>query len=140
LPLYSESLQLLSAANDALAGILQPTLAQLDPERLILLQEGHCLRDHTLQSCSFAERTSAAIEASSLATLVQMVEAGLGVALLPTMAVRSRLVQPGVAGGTLVAREFAKPEPQRTIALVTRNTHSQQQAFAELANLVKALV
>jgi LysR family hydrogen peroxide-inducible transcriptional activator len=140
LPLYSESLQLLSAANDALAGILQPTLAQLDPERLILLQEGHCLRDHTLQSCSFAERTSAAIEASSLATLVQMVEAGLGVALLPAMAVRSRLVQPGVDGGTLVAREFAKPAPQRTIALVTRNTHSQQQAFAELAGLVKALV
>ncbi len=138
LPLYNEPLVLISAANDALAGILHPTLAQLNPERLILLQEGHCLREHTLQSCSFQERSSAAIEASSLATLVQMVEAGLGVALLPAMAVHSRLVQPGIDGGTLVAREFAKPAPQRTIALVTRNTHSQQQAFAELALVIKA--
>ena len=139
LPLYSESLMLLSSASDVLAEVMQPTLAQLDPERLILLQEGHCLREHTLQSCSFQERHTAAIEASSLATLVQMVEAGLGVALLPAMAVRSRLVEPGIDGGTLVAREFAKPAPQRTIALVTRNTHSQQQAFAELAMVIKGL-
>jgi LysR family transcriptional regulator, hydrogen peroxide-inducible genes activator len=139
LPLYSESLMLLSAASDQLAGILHPTLAQLDPERLILLQEGHCLREHTLQSCNFHERSTAAIEASSLATLVQMVEAGLGVALLPAMAVRSRLVQPGIDGGTLVARAFAKPAPQRTIALVTRNTHSQQHAFTELAGLIQQL-
>ncbi len=137
LPLYNESLVLISAASDALAGVLHPTLAHLNPERLILLQEGHCLRAHTLQSCSFAERNSAAIEASSLATLVQLVEAGLGVALLPAMAVRSRLVEPGIAAGTLIAREFAKPAPQRTIALVTRSTHSQQRAFAELAILLK---
>ncbi len=139
LPLYNEPLMLLSAASDELAAIAHPTLAHVDPERLILLQEGHCLREHTLQSCSFQERHSAAIEASSLATLVQMVEAGLGVALLPEMAVRSRLVKPGIDGGTLVARAFVKPAPQRTIALVTRNTHSQQQAFAELAMLVKGL-
>jgi LysR family transcriptional regulator, hydrogen peroxide-inducible genes activator len=139
LPLYSESLMLLSAADDALARVMQPTLRQLDPERLILLEEGHCLRDHTLQSCSLAERSTAAIEASSLATLVQMVEAGLGVALLPAMAVASRLVQPGIAAGTLVAHNFAKPDPQRTIALVTRSTHSQQQAFAELAKIITSL-
>jgi LysR family hydrogen peroxide-inducible transcriptional activator len=139
MPLYTEPLVLISAANDSLAGLIHPTLADLTPERLILLQEGHCLRDHTLQSCSFAERHSAAIEASSLATLVQMVEAGLGVALLPAMAVRSRLVQPGIDAGTLVARSFAKPAPQRGIALVTRNTHSQQDAIAQLAKLLKIL-
>lgn len=140
LPIYAEPLLLISAASDQLAGILHPTLADLEPQRLILLQEGHCLREHTLQSCSVAERSAAAIEASSLATLVQLVEAGLGVALLPAMAVRSRLVAPGIAGGTLVARSFAKPAPQRTIALVTRHTHSQQQAFAALAAVVKRLV
>ncbi len=137
MPLYTEPLVLISAANDQLAGLVQPTLADLAPERLILLQEGHCLREHTLQSCSFAERHSSAIEASSLATLVQMVEAGLGVALLPEMAVRSRLVQPGIDGGTLVARPFAKPAPQRGIALVTRNTHSQQLAIAQLGLMLK---
>jgi LysR family hydrogen peroxide-inducible transcriptional activator len=139
IPLYNEPLVLISSANDHLAGIAHPTLADLEPERLILLQEGHCLREHTLQSCSFAERSSAAIEASSLATLVHMVEAGLGVALLPNMAVRSRLVQPSIAADALVARPFAKPAPQRGIAVVTRNTHSQQLAIAALAMLIKGL-
>lgn len=139
MPLHQEPLLLLSAANDPLAGLDQATLAHLKPERLILLQEGHCLRDHTLQSCSFTERNNAAIEASSLATLVPLVEAGLGVALLPQMAVHSRLVQPGVAAGTLIARPFAKPSPQRGIALVTRNTHSQHQALAQLAVLLKQM-
>ena len=137
LPLFNEPLLLIAAASDALARSTQASLAKLQPERLILLQEGHCLRDHTLQSCSFAERSSAAIEASSLLTLVQMVEAGLGVALLPEMATKSRLVQPAVAQGALVALPFAKPAPQRSIALVTRVTHSKQQAFAEIAGIIK---
>jgi LysR family transcriptional regulator, hydrogen peroxide-inducible genes activator len=138
-PLYTEPLMLISASTDLMAEIAQPTLAHLDPERLILLQEGHCLRDHTLQSCSFAERSSAAIEASSLLTLVQMVEAGLGVALLPEMAVSSALVQTSITLGHLVARPFAKPAPQRGIALVTRSTHSQQHAFEEMGRLIQQL-
>jgi LysR family transcriptional regulator, hydrogen peroxide-inducible genes activator len=136
MPLYQEPLLLLSAAHDELASIAAPTLAHLKPERLILLEEGHCLRAHTLHSCSVAERSSAAMEASSLATLVQLVEAGLGVALLPAMAVRSRLVQPGIAAGTLVAHAFAKPAPQRGIAITTRSTHSNRAAIALLGELL----
>jgi LysR family transcriptional regulator, hydrogen peroxide-inducible genes activator len=138
-PLYQEPLMLISAVNDPLAQRAHPTLADVEPERLILLQEGHCLREHTLQSCSFAERSEAAIEASSLATLVHMVEAGLGVALLPKMAVDSRLVHPSIQAGLLVARAFAKPAPHRGIALAARNTHPQQANIAQLAALLKSL-
>lgn len=137
MPLFNEPLMLIAASNDELAAVAQPTLAHLDPNRLILLQEGHCLREHTLQSCSFTERSTAAIEASSLPTLVQMVEAGLGVALLPEMAVNSRLIQPALASGAIIARAFAKPAPTRGIALVTRNTHSRKQAFEAIAQLIQ---
>ncbi len=137
-PLFQEPLMLIASASDALAQVAQPTLAHLDAERLILLQEGHCLRDHTLQSCTVQERSSAAIEASSLLTLVQMVNAGLGVALLPEMAVRSPLVQPLIDSGSLVAHAFAKPSPQRGVAMVARATHTLQLAFDSLAKLSQA--
>lgn len=136
--LFNEPLMLIASVNDALARIAQPTLAHVDAERLILLQEGHCLRDHTLQSCSRQERSSAAIEASSLLTLVQMVNAGLGVALLPEMAVRSHLITPLIAGGTLVAHAFAKPSPQRGVALIARTTHTKTHEFEALVKLSKA--
>ena len=137
-PLFQEPLMLIASAKDALAKIAQPTLANLVPERLILLEEGHCLRDHTLQSCTVQERSSAAIEASSLLTLVQMVNAGLGVALLPEMAVRSPLVQPLIDSGSLVAHAFAKPAPQRGVALVARATHTLGAAFDAVASLSQA--
>ena len=137
--LFSEPLLLIASPHDAIARARQASLTTLPAERLILLQEGHCLREHTLQSCSVSERATAAIEAASLLTLVQMVEAGLGVALLPQMAVKSRLVQPAIASGLLVALPFAAPAPQRGIALVTRSTHSKQQAFDELAEMLRSL-
>ena len=135
--LFNEPLVLIAAPFDALARSKQASLATLEPERLILLQEGHCLREHTLQSCSLAERATAAIEASSLLTMVHMVEAGLGVALLPEMAIRSRLVMPAVQAGTLVALPFAKPAPQRGVALVSRSTMTQQDVLQAVAGLLR---
>ncbi len=137
LPLFQEPLLLITSANDPAADLAHASLTSLKPEHLILLQEGHCLRAHTLQSCNFAERSTAAVEASSMATLVHWVQAGFGVALMPNMAIHSPLVQAGVVAGTLFAKPFAPPAPLRTIAIAYRRTHSQQAAIVQLGMLLK---
>lgn len=89
---------------------------------MLLLEEGHCLRDHTLQACARPDQKSpGAVEATSLLTLLQMVESGLGLALIPEMAVNSRLADsPGLRTCPLAA-----PGPLRTIALVARRSTSR---------------
>ena len=105
-------------------------------ERLLLLEEGHCLRDHALQACSATEVASVnGIEATSLLTLVQMVSSGLGVALLPELAIQSGLL----SGSPLTARPLAPPAPVRTIALVTRPTSAHMVEFETIAGLIAAL-
>jgi LysR family hydrogen peroxide-inducible transcriptional activator len=100
-------------------------VAQLDMERLMLLADGHCLREHSLQACAHGrrrrDRLPSAIEATSLPTLVQMVEAGLGVSLLPEMAVKAGFL----VGSKVIARPLAAPAPKRQIALVARPTSSR---------------
>ena len=86
-------------------------------ERLLLLEEGHCLREHSLQACKKADiRKDEGMEATSLLTLLQMVESGFGIALLPEMAVKSNLLN----NSDLVAKAMATPAPKRVIALVAR--------------------
>jgi LysR family hydrogen peroxide-inducible transcriptional activator len=103
-------------------------------ERLLLLEEGHCLREHTLAACARAAKPNpSGFEATSLLTLVQMVESGLGLALLPEMALKS-----GVLAGTqLVARPLAPPVPKRSIALLARPTTARKTEFETLAALIR---
>lgn len=87
-----------------------------DPSRLLLLDEGHCLRDQALAACNLSGAPpEAPLVASTLQTLVQMVEAGLGVTFLPQMAVTA-----GVLDGTHVRSGAFGPAAQRRIALVWR--------------------
>ena len=103
-------------------------------ERLLLLEEGHCLREHALNACGQALRQSAhEIEATSLLTLVQMVDSGLGVALVPQMAVSGGLTQ----SPTLVSRPLSPPTPWRTIALVARRSTSRRADLAALAEVIR---
>lgn len=115
---------------------VSPTPALSD--RLLLLDEGHCLRDHALYACGNpGQRSTKAIEATSLLTLVQMVESGLGIGLVPRMAVDNGLTD----SPDLVARPLNKPCPVRTIALVTRRSSYRKvelQALAEAIRLSKA--
>ena len=80
-----------------------------------MLDDGHCLRDQALSLCRTAKAKELELRATSMATLVQMVASGLGVTLVPELAlpVENRL-------GALSIRRFAKPEPHRTIGLVWR--------------------
>ncbi len=103
-------------------------------ERLLLLEEGHCLREHTLAACTRAAKPNpSGLEATSLLTLVQMVESGLGLALLPEMALKSGVL----AGKRLVARPLAPPAPKRRIALLARPTTARKIEFETLAALIR---
>ena len=105
-------------------------------ERLLLLEEGHCLRDHALRACSATEVASVdGIEATSLLTLVQMVASGMGVALLPEMTIKSGLLD----NLSLKARPLAAPAPERVIALVTRATTAHRAEFEAIAKVVSKI-
>lgn len=102
-------------------------------ERLLLLEEGHCLREHTMAACRRAEIASAeGLEATSLLTLIQMVESNMGIALIPEMAMRSGLLN----HTTLTGRPLADPAPKRTIALVTRPSSVRIEEFEMLAKTI----
>jgi len=137
-PLFTEELWLIAAEDDPMAGLIHPRVAQIEIERLMLLSEGHCLREHSLEACQRGrrghQRAPSAIEASSLPTLVQMVEAGLGVALLPEMAIKAGFL----VGSKVIARPLAAPAPQREIALVARPSTSRAPLLLRLQRLAAA--
>jgi LysR family hydrogen peroxide-inducible transcriptional activator len=95
------------------------TLRRIDTGDMLLLEEGHCLRDHVIAACSpHRGSRESRIEATSLTTLIQMVEGGLGVTLLPRITLDAGILR----GTRLVARPFSSPAPSRTLALVARRT------------------
>ena len=104
-------------------------------ERLLLLEEGHCLREHTLQACKRSDiRKADGMEATSLLTLLQMVDSGMGIALLPEMAVRGGLLN----GTSLEARPLAPPVPKRVIALVARSSTAHLEEFQAFSDCIQA--
>jgi LysR family hydrogen peroxide-inducible transcriptional activator len=103
-------------------------------DRVLLLEEGNCLREHTLTVCTKSDLASTdGIEATSLLTLVQMVESGLGIALLPEMAVKSGLL----IQTNLIARPLTAPAPKRKIALIARPSTARIEEFNALVRVLK---
>lgn len=102
-------------------------------ERLMLLEEGHCLRDQALALCgSVKPAAMARYGATSLTTLLQMVSHGMGITLLPEMATKAGLELRG-----LKLVRFAEPQPQRTICLAWRKTTPRSAEIEMLADLIK---
>lgn len=133
-PLFDDELWLVGRKDDP--ALLAKTLADTPAlsDRLLLLEEGHCLRDHTLYACGGASHPAAGgIEATSLLTLVQMIESGLGIGLIPAMAVHGGLAD----SPTLVARPISAPGPKRTIALATRRSTPRQTEFYALGRVFR---
>ncbi|HEX4440114.1 MAG TPA: LysR substrate-binding domain-containing protein [Thermoanaerobaculia bacterium] len=98
-------------------------LRKVDTADMLLLEEGHCLRDHVIAACGPRRAAGAGageprIEATSLTTLIQMVEGGLGVTLLPRITLDAGILR----RTRLVARPFSSPAPSRMLALVARRT------------------
>jgi LysR family hydrogen peroxide-inducible transcriptional activator len=124
-------------AGRKIKGRVRITPELIESDRLLLLEEGHCLRDQALSVCDL--RAISGIDtfgASSLSTIVQMVSNGLGMTLLPEIS----LAHEATRGRFKVVR-FADPEPSRVLGLAWRKSASRKRDFVELGKLInEALV
>lgn len=107
--------------------------SDIDQTRLLLLEDGHCLKEHALAACNRPElRAEATMLGTSLHTIVQMVDNGLGVTILPEMAVNA-----GILDHTqVIARPLEADHPVRSIALVWRRASPREKDFELLAQVL----
>lgn len=104
--------------------------SSIDPAQLLLLEDGHCLKDHALAACNRPDlRAGAKMMGTSLHTLVQMVENGLGISMVPQMAVDAGLL----SQTHIVTRPLDSPHDTRMIALVWRRNSPREKEFQMLA-------
>jgi LysR family hydrogen peroxide-inducible transcriptional activator len=109
---------------------------EIDESRLLLLEDGHCLKDHALSACNRPDlRANAEMMGTSLHTLVQMVDNGLGVTFVPEMAIEA-----GILSGTgVVARPLRSENPYRRIALIWRRSSPRESEFQMLATTLRRI-
>lgn len=129
--LFSEEFVLVRPGEDE--GTPVPSSEKLRELRLLLLEEGHCFRDQALSFCGVHSLPPREIlDASSLSTLVQMVSAGMGVTLIPEMAISVETRSASVS----VAR-FKDPRPSRTIGMIWRKTTPLASHLVQFSDLVR---
>ncbi|MFE5485946.1 hydrogen peroxide-inducible genes activator [Streptomyces sp. NPDC056527] len=136
LPLFDEDFVLVAPEGHPLAGRDDIPREALKELNLLLLDEGHCLRDQALDICREAGRTEGApvtTTAAGLSTLVQLVAGGLGVTLLPRTAVKVETAR----NTALFTGSFAEPAPSRQVALAMRAGAARQAEFEELAEALR---
>jgi LysR family hydrogen peroxide-inducible transcriptional activator len=129
--LFDEDFVLVRPDSDAEKPV--PNREMLREMRLLLLEEGHCFRDQALSFCNIhSSRPRELMDGSSLSTLVQMVGAGIGVTLIPEMAVAVETRSAAVC----VAR-LKNPQPSRTIGMIWRKTSPLAKQLAEISDVVR---
>ncbi len=127
--LFNENFLLVRPDRDK--GTPVPSAETLREMRLLLLEEGHCFRDQALSFCNMHASPREVLDASSLSTLVQMVGAGIGVTLIPEMAVAVETRSASVS----VAR-FEDPQPCRTIGMVWRKTSPLARQLLQISEVI----
>jgi len=135
-PLFDEPFVLAVPAGNELASRRTLGLDDLADQSLLLLEDGHCLRDQALEVCRLAgagERTG--FRATSLETLRQMVAAGAGITLFPKLAVTA----PSVTPASVALVEFAPPAPHRRIAMYWRKSSPLAPFLHDLADVIRQL-
>ena len=129
--LFTEKFLLVRPGEDARTPV--PSSEMLREMRLLLLEEGHCFRDQALSFCNMqSSLPREVLDASSLSTLVQMVGAGMGVTLIPEMAVAVETRSASVS----VAR-FKNPQPSRTIGMIWRKTSPLARQLLQISEVVR---
>jgi LysR family hydrogen peroxide-inducible transcriptional activator len=132
--LYEEDFTVALPNNHPLAAKSSIKIQDLKGQTLLLLEDGHCLRDQALEVCSRVDiREAEDFRATSLETLRQMVIAGLGITLLPETAVES----PFGSQRGLTIREFSKPAPTRTVGAVWRKSSTRASAIAAVNDVLE---
>jgi LysR family transcriptional regulator, hydrogen peroxide-inducible genes activator len=134
--LFTDHFLLVVPADDPLPETVRATRRDVERRKLILLEEGHCLRDHALEYCAKTRRNVASnLRATSLATVLQMVASGYGVTLVPEVAIDVEL-----RDNRVKLLRFAEPQPSRSIGLAWRRTSPRKADFMRLGQIVtKAL-
>jgi LysR family hydrogen peroxide-inducible transcriptional activator len=135
--LFQDPFKVALPRGHPLAGGKTVDLEQLRHTGLLLLKEGHCLREQALAACRLADRKEIEpVEATSLHTLVQMVDNGFGATLLPQLAIDGGIL----SGTTLAVLPAAGEQPSREIGLVWRRGTGRQREFDLLAFELSRLV
>ena len=131
-PLFSEPLVLVRPQDQA--HLPPPDRSALQSMRLLLLEEGHCFRDQALDYCNAGGgRPRDGLDGSSLSTLVQMVGAGIGVTLIPDMAVAVE-----TRSARVCVSRFRGPQPRRTVGMIWRRNSPLASHLHTLAEVVRA--
>jgi LysR family hydrogen peroxide-inducible transcriptional activator len=131
-PLYEEHFTLALRKDHPMAKQKQVALEDLSRVEVLLLEDGHCLREQALEVCNQGRGKEVEnLRATSLPTLVQMVANGIGVTLLPELA-SEQLIQ----GPELTSRPFKRPEPGRSIGLVWRRGSPRSAAFQTIGEVI----
>lgn len=134
MPIFNDRFLLALPKSRNLSGRVRATKELVEGDKLLLLEEGHCLRDQALTYCSLQQSdTINTFGASSLSTIVEMVAAGLGITLLPeiSLGVESR-------SRDIKLMRFTDPEPSRSIGLAWRKSSPRRKDFEALAKHVAA--
>jgi len=135
-PLFDDPLFVAFPRGEAPGGATVD-VAVIDENRMLLLEDGHCLKDHALSACNRPDlRAHAAMMGTSLHTLVQMVDNGLGVTFIPAMAIEA-----GILDGTGVdAKPLRSDHGYRRIALVWRRSSPRESEFQLLAAALRRIM
>ena len=129
--LFSEDFVLVRPGEDA--GKPVPDRQTLREMRLLLLEEGHCFRDQALSFCNMhSPPPRELLDGSSLSTLVQMVSAGIGVTLIPEMAVAVE-----TSSASVSVSRFNSPKPSRTVGMIWRRTSPLAKQFMQISEVVR---
>jgi LysR family hydrogen peroxide-inducible transcriptional activator len=132
-PLFDDALYVAGLAGEIGHDAGSIRADAIDEGRLLLLEDGHCLKDHALAACNRPElRAEATMMGTSLHTMVQMVDNGLGVTMLPEMAIDSGILE----GTDVEARPLDADNPSRRIALVWRKASPREKDFRLLAEVL----
>jgi len=134
--LFEEPFVLAVPEHHPLASRAEVSMADLADEELLLLEDGHCLREQALEVCQLAgAHEKLDFHATSMETLRQMVAANTGITLMPTLAVKP----PVAHTDNLITRPFQAPGPKRTIAMVWRKSTALADFLLELAEIFAAI-
>jgi LysR family hydrogen peroxide-inducible transcriptional activator len=135
-PMFEEPFLLAVPATHPLASKRELKMSELTTQHLLLLEDGHCLRDQALEVCALAGAgEKEGFRATSLETLRQMVAAGVGLTLLPMLAVKP----PVPVSDTIALLPFAAPAPSREVALVWRRSSAMSGFLRQLAATLRDL-
>ncbi|MEM7743804.1 MAG: LysR substrate-binding domain-containing protein [Pseudomonadota bacterium] len=134
LPLFDDPFVLATPAGHPLSHHVRVDPDLIGRERILLLEEGHCFREQALSFCQLRQVGDIdTFGASTLATVVQMVANGMGVTLLPEMAIPVEGRNPAIA-----LHRFEAPEPHREIGLVWRRTSPRRSDFEALGAMIRS--